>query len=189
MSDHRDPEKDRAEDGEPADEEAVPRRPRSVRDAPGPAASRPGTRRPARSLRSAREGAPASGRGKGDDEKRPVPVRAAMGVSREDAPPLEAPTRTVRLGEGEGEVWVVRVEGRTTTGQPPDAGAPLLFLSFATEEDPEHPVREAMAVGRSLEALSEAQLEALLAGARPVPSSHGHEEIFPGTRRPRGGGR
>ena len=170
-----------------------PRRPASARQ-PGrdPAASRPPTsvRDALGGRRKPGSGAPRrarAGREEDDDEKRPTPVRAAMGVAREETQPREVPTRTLPSGEGEG--WVVREAGRTSSGQPTDPSAPLLFLTFARAEEPDTPVREALTVGRSLEALTETELEAVLERARPLAPKTEPEEIFPGTRRSRGGGR
>lgn len=181
MADSGDPNKPYdADDGEP-------RRPPSVRESLGPSVPSPAAPRPVRPLpaRPARDG---DGEGGGDDA-RPTPVRAAMGVAREEGPPADAPSRTLEVGGEAGERWIVRVEGRAVTGLPPDAGAPLLFLTFAPESDADHPTRQALAVGRALEAYSDAELEALLQDSRPFQRRPEPEEIFPGTRRSRGGRR
>ena len=86
-------------------------------------------------------------------------------------------------------MWRVRVEGRTITGHPPDAGASLLFLTFARDETPDAREREVLAVAGELDGLSDPELETLFRRARPYAPPSESEEIFPGTRRSRGRGR
>ena len=165
-------------------EPARPGPPPSVRDAQG-GRGRSGSGAP----RPARAGRGGGSREEDDDEKRPTPVRAAMGVAREETQPREVPTRAFPSEAEEGEGWIVREAGRTSSGQPTDPSAPLIFLTFARADEPDTPVREALAVGRSLEGLTEAELEAVLERARPLAPKTEPEEIFPGTRRSRGSGR
>lgn len=123
-----------------------------------------------------------SGAGEG---QRPTPVRLSMDAQREDPEPIEPPCTRVRRRDD--EEWVVRVEGRTETGGPEDAGAPLLFLTFARAEDPQTRIREIVRVGRRLDALSEAELLDALDDARPY-EGEGWErsDLFAGTRKKRG---
>jgi hypothetical protein len=65
--------------------------------------------------------------------------------------------------------WEVRVAGATRSGTGPDAGASLLLLVFSSEDEPELPPREILTAGRSLEALTDEDLEELLARSRPRP--------------------
>lgn len=128
----------------------------------------------------------ASGEGGDEDPDRPTPVRQAMEAEREEPPPVEAPSlRFFR----EDEEWIVRVEGRTTSGRREDAGAPLLLLSFARAEDPDRRLREVVGAGRTLEALGPDQLGRLLDASRPYREDWQGSELFPETRRDRSSGR
>lgn len=121
-----------------------------------------------------------------DDPERPTPVRAAMEAEREEPPPVEPPSlRFFR----EDEEWIVRVEGRTTSGRREDVGAPLLLLSFARAEAPDRRLREAVGIGRSLEALPPGELGRLLDASRPFREEWEGSELFPETRRDRSSGR
>lgn len=117
--------------------------------------------------------------------QRPTPVRLAMDAQREEREPRELPSTRVRRTDD--EEWIVRVEGRTDTGGPRDAGAPLLYLTFARAEEPEERVRETVHVGRSLETLSETELLEALDEARPYDPDWERSDLFAGTRKKRGG--
>lgn len=66
-----------------------------------------------------------------------------------------------------GEEWTVRITGRTRSGTGSDSGAPLLYLSFARVDGSANPTREAIAVGTSLDDLSDDELETLLRRLSP----------------------
>ncbi len=99
-----------------------------------------------------------------DRPSRPTPVRAAMGKSQPLKAESQAPSRIFDL---EAQRWIVRAAGATRSGTGSDTGAPLLFLTFAREEEPDRPVREAIAVASDLEALTWDELEELFARSRP----------------------
>ncbi|MGD2067349.1 MAG: hypothetical protein PVI57_01590 [Gemmatimonadota bacterium] len=120
---------------------------------------------------------------KGEESARPTPVRQAMEAERDAPQPVEPPTLAFAVGDQE---WIARVEGRTSTGLPTDAGAPLLFVTFARAEAPDRRVLEATAVGRRLDDLSPGQLGALLDDASPLPDEWEPGEFFAGTRKGRG---
>jgi hypothetical protein len=128
--------------------------------------------------------------GKGD---RPIPVRsvAPPPASTPVQPPGEAaspdptPPEPARPLVIDGTRWDVRAVGRTRSGHGRDAGALLLLLNFTPSEgkpdregkdrgDAARPVvREALAVGRSLDDLDDEVLGELLERSRPVPRSAG----------------
>lgn len=163
-----------------------PPRPRSVRDGLPPA-GRSGRR--SGGSKRAPEGPPRPGGPvpvreslEGEDEARPTPVRQAMEVERDTRQPLEPPSVTFRTSDQE---WIARVEGRTTTGLPQDAGAPLLFITFARAEEPERRVLEATTVARRLDEIPPGRLGALLDGARSRPDAWEPGDFFPETRKSR----
>ena len=128
--------------------------------------------------RSSRKGPPSARPPDRTDAKRPTPVRELMEAEREDGAladtSRQASTAPPRTFSVDGEEWVVRVGGTGRSGRGSDAGAPLLFLAFwrrtaDTDRASGSPVpeKEALAVGRSLEALSDDALAELLSGARP----------------------
>lgn len=134
----------------------------------------------------ARDAAGGDAGGGGGD--RPTPVRVSMDAQRDASEPREPPSRRLGLGEGEREEeWIARVEGRAETGGAGDTGVPLLFLTFARADDPERRLRETIRVGRSLAGLSEMELEAALAEARPFEGDWERSDLFAGTRKKRGG--
>lgn len=176
MTDDEDREPDGPnEEGQEADEdEQDPHRPTPVRQTVPPARPTPVRQR------NATEG------DEDDDPERPTPVRQAMEAEREEPPPLEPPSlRFFR----EDEEWIVRVEGRTSSGRREDPGAPLLLLSFARAEDPDRRLREVVGIGRSLEALTPGELGRLLDASRPFQEEWEGGELFPETRRDRSSGR
>jgi hypothetical protein len=81
-----------------------------------------------------------------------------------DADPL-LPRRTFVTG---GEEWVAQVTGQTRSGTGSDAGAPLLYLAFALTRTPTAWAREGIAVARSIDDLTDEDLESLFARARPL---------------------
>jgi hypothetical protein len=66
-----------------------------------------------------------------------------------------------------GEEWTAQVTGQTRSGSGSDAGAPLLYLGFASAGTPEVLVREGIAVALVLDDLSDEDLESLFVRARP----------------------
>lgn len=118
----------------------------------------------------------------GEEDARPTPVRLSMDAQRDEPEPREPPS--TRLRRGEDEEWIVRAEGWAVTGGEGDAGAPLLFLTFARADDPERRLLEAVRVGRTLEDLGEDELLAALDDARPYEGAEWERsDLFAGTRR------
>ncbi len=99
-----------------------------------------------------------------------------------EGPSLE-PTRVEDLPsrkfDKEGQDWIVRLAGRTTTGSATDSGAPLLHLIFFRAGERSVPIRETLAVGDSLDALGEDRLALLFDSARPVTPPDRHGETTP----------
>ncbi len=115
----------------------------------------------------------------------PKPVRA--GLSGDDGPEgarlVDEPEVELELQE---ETLLVRVRGRSR-GHTSQGSADLLLLGFhrADEEEPE---REALVVGKTLEALTPRQLEAAWRAGRPPRDPFEETELFPETSRARGRG-
>lgn len=114
-------------------------------------------------------------KGSGSRDPSPLPsVREVMGeVDDETSDPEPLATRSLQV---DGARWEVTCIGATRSGEPGDAGAPLLLLRFEgvegdadgpRGEDPA-PVREGWAVGRKLSDVPEFDLVELLGRARPV---------------------
>ncbi len=126
----------------------------------------------------------------GDPLHRPTPVRESLGSSESEraadsaaepgdgyAKPASpsgtggalepAGLRCVDTPEGR---WAVRVDGATRTGCGSDAGAPLLMVTFTLEGEGAPDQRQVLAVGTSLDALSDEDLADLHRRARaPAP--------------------
>lgn len=117
----------------------------------------------------------------------PRPVRAGLGSDEPEAAPVavvEPPEVTLELPDGE---LTVRVRGRSR-GHTSQGVADLLLLGFHRAGEDE-PAREALVVGRSLEALSRHELETAWRRSRESRDPFEPAELFPGTRRSRGRGR
>ncbi len=101
----------------------------------------------------------------------PRPARLAMGAAPAPAAGAEpAPAQEASL-EMDGVRWAIRVLGRAGSSK-----ARLLLLGFFHPEAPAEARREAVVLGRGLDALTELQMEAAFRSSVPhVPS---------GTRRP-----
>jgi hypothetical protein len=101
------------------------------------------------------------------------PEAPAAATAAETEEPPASPVRTLRA---EDQVWKVRSVGSVRSGTGPDAGAPLLLLTFAREEAPEVPVRERLGVGVSLDDLSDDDLLECLERSRPVRAPSGRPD-------------
>lgn len=141
-------------------------KPISIRDAmppPGLRGQKPRPQSPSRGKRERRpEGALDGG------TRQPTPVREVMDVVPAEigpASPTALPSRRFEVGD---EEWIVRLSGSTVTGLPADTGAPLMHLTFFRADDPETPVRAALGVGETLDALGEEELRDRLRRAHPV---------------------
>ena len=112
----------------------------------------------------------------------PTPVRAARAgasvtpESGETAAPRPAAPPPEATLEAEGVRWAVRVLGCSGSGA---ASTPLLRLGFFHPDDPGTPRREAWAVARGLDALTQLQVEgAWRAGTPPAPAGE-RRAFFP----------
>ena len=106
----------------------------------------------------------------------PTPVRAAMGAS---APPEAArPVGEEAALDADGVCWAVRVLGRSSAGSAA-AAAPLLLLGFFHPEDGALPRKEALVVARSLNLLTELQLELAWRTAQAPQPTGTRKRIFP----------
>jgi hypothetical protein len=96
------------------------------------------------------------------------------------SPAPEGPT--VRFTD-EGTEWIARAAGFGASGRGrPGDGAPLVLVTFARSDDPDHPVLEVLHVGRGLESLEDLELRELRKRARPAPSTGEREDLFSDTR-------
>lgn len=143
-----------------------------------PQGARPGK------LPSARDRAGGEGRrgqagGRGSRGQGPRRPRGRPPPARPDdasAPPAPAPEpdeAEVGLAVG-GELWSVRVLGRSASGRGV-ASSPLILLGFWSPGSPGDgpPARETLVVGRTLAGLSEAELLAAHARSGPPPAAAG----------------
>lgn len=126
----------------------------------------------------------------GDPLHRPTPVRESLGASESERAADSASEpgdgyaeraaasvtggarestglRCVDTPEGR---WAVRIDGAMRTGWGSDAGAPLLLVTFTLEGEGAPDQRQVLAVGTSLDVLSDEDLADLLLRARaPAP--------------------
>lgn len=107
-------------------------------------------------------------------------------VQEEAAPAADLPALSVvpsATFDSDGCTWIARISGVSASGRGrPGTGAPLSLVTFARQDDPDHPVCEALMVGRGLDGLSEETLSDLLSRARPTPPTREREDIFSDTR-------
>lgn len=137
-----------------------------------PEPARPSTP-PSRVGDSGRGGPPRSVRD-GVAEVRPTPAReAAEAADRATVDPVVEACALML----DGEEWTVRIRGQGRAGAA-SGPTPLLLIGFFRDADAEQPEREALVVGRSLEALSERQLERAFTVARP-PGRAAAKDFFP----------
>ena len=116
------------------------------------------------------------------------PARAGHGTAPSPLMPARSSTVAAHApGEGagvartweaavevEGVRWVVRALGRAGCGR-----APLLLLGFFDPLDPREPRREALVIARSLDGLTELQLEAALRSGIPALPAGARKPFFP----------
>jgi hypothetical protein len=120
-----------------------------------------------------------------------MPVREGLGAPERREPSSEVPVPTRTFVDAEGRVWIVEAAGQDRTGTGSDAGAPLLLLLFRPapgaggEDESGSDVLEALVIAAELDELGDDRLTEILAGA--APSGYEPRELFPGTRRGRGG--
>lgn len=175
MTDESPPEKDRDREESPderdgeagSDGSEGTSKPISIRDAMPPPGLRGQKPRPSSPRRGKRERRPEGALDGGTH--RPTPVREAMdAVPPEIGPasPTELPSRHFEAEAG--EEWIVRLAGTGVTGLPADAGTPLLHIRFFRTDAPETALREAIAVGETLDDLPEEALRDHLERSRPV---------------------
>jgi hypothetical protein len=79
--------------------------------------------------------------------------------------------RIERRFECQGEGWIATAIGWSRTGRAPDRGSRLVLVTFARPEKPGEYVREYMGAGDYLADLSEDDLEAMFARAKPCGES------------------
>lgn len=118
--------------------------------------------------------------GTGDDRPQgtaaPTPARAAMAPPpAPDDAPTPGPVRTVGV---DGDLWSVRVLGRTLGGGSPTAVS-LLLLGFVGPEGTHSGRREAWVAARSLDELSPLRLEAACREALPPRDPWAPAPFFP----------
>lgn len=169
-----------------------PRPPRSLRPAdsdPAPDPEEPGS--------GGGEGAPEPSPDGEQGSSKPTSVWDVVGEARTPVEDVEFPGRAFEV---DGRAWWVQELGRTISGRPEDAGAPLILVGFRREEapadDPEAREeggweREGWVRHASLEDLSHAELAELLARAGPFRPIPDEPRPFFGrrARRGRSGGR
>ena len=83
--------------------------------------------------------------------------------------PASALSRQVDAVEVEldGEPWRMTVSGRAHVGHAGDSGAPILLVVFARSEEPDQPIREALAAGTELGRFSHHEIREIFRRSRP----------------------
>ena len=105
----------------------------------------------------------------GVEDRRPVPVRAAMDASEPEEGDEGSLLRQFCDPKTDQE-WVVRISGRSTSGVLPLRVIPLMELNFSKSEAPNAPVRRAIYQGESMDELDDAGLLLLFRSAGPFES-------------------
>ena len=120
-------------------------------------------------------------RAKGGDPRKPLPARDLM-VAEGDSRPEPGPLPGGEVAfDVKGEGWIARVTGASRSGTGPHGGAPLILVGFAKAETPERALREAWAVGESLDEIG--PVEALHQRATPARSESNPGRGSKGTKR------
>ncbi len=114
------------------------------------------------------------------DDRRPTPVRMAMEGKEAETPEEELRHRSF-MDAGGAQEWIARVSGTCTSGVLPLRVIPIMEVAFSKVQEPDRPLRKAVARGTALEELEDHQLQALLETSRPFG------DPGEGSRRRRGG--
>lgn len=102
-------------------------------------------------------------------------------VAEDDSGPESGPLPGGEAAfEVKGEGWIARVTGASRSGTGPHGGVPLILVGFARAEAPERVVREAWAVGASLDEIG--PVEALHRHAAQARSESGPARGGKGTK-------
>lgn len=105
----------------------------------------------------------------GNQDRRPVPVRAAM-VSPGPEPVEQTPRQRRVVDPTAGAEWIARITGRSTSGVTPLRVIPLVELTFSLAQAPDVPVRRAICQGEPLEELDDETLLRVIRSAGPAES-------------------
>lgn len=107
-------------------------------------------------------------RPRSDEPRPPIPVRERkrklLHSAASTAAEASAEIRTFSDGDVD---WRVQVTGRGRSGAPPDAGVPLVHLTFTAKGEAGE-ARELLVAGEGVASLQEEELKALLNRSRPV---------------------
>lgn len=106
-------------------------------------------------------------RSNGNEDRTPMPVRAAM-ESADAASDEQTPLLRQFLDGTSGQQWVAKISGRSTSGVLPLRVIPLMELAFSKAEAPEVPLLKAICQGDTLDDLDDAALLDFLRSAEPV---------------------
>ena len=103
------------------------------------------------------------------DDRRPMPVRAAMEASQPEGEDQGSLIRHFH-DPGANQDWVAKVSGRSTSGVLPLRVIPLLELNFSKADAADLPLRRAICQGESMDELDDPGLLSLLRSSRPFES-------------------
>ena len=104
--------------------------------------------------------------GSGHSGSRAKANRGRESVKRGSLQPTSMESLPSRKFDGGGSEWIVRLSGRVSIGSRGNSGAQLLHLTFFQGVNPLVAARQSLAVGKSIEELSEERLRELLASAK-----------------------
>ena len=108
--------------------------------------------------------------GNGDvDDRRPMPVRAAMEASQPEGEDQGSSLRQFH-DPGTKQDWVAKVSGRSNSGVLPLRVIPLLELNFSKADAADVPLLRAICQGESMDELDDPGLLSLLRSSRPFES-------------------
>ena len=101
-------------------------------------------------------------------DRRPTPVRQAMEAGEPSSKGPMAENRSFHDPE-DGQEWIARVSGRTTSGVLPLRTISIMELTFCRVREPDVPVRHALCQGDSMADMEDGELLQLLRTSRPHP--------------------
>jgi hypothetical protein len=101
-----------------------------------------------------------------DTDRRPTPVRLVMEAGDPSSKGPMAENRTF-LDPEDGQEWVARVSGRSTSGVLPLRTISIMEVTFYRVKEPDVPARRVLCQGDSMGNMEDGELLQLLRNSRP----------------------